>query len=71
MHQKVMVTVLAVDLVKKRISLSLKDPSKPGPAPKSNGGQKPHGGKKSKSGQKPGPAPKPGSGLKLKWTELW
>ena len=34
-HQKVMVTVLEVDLVKKRISLSLKDPSKP--APRSEG----------------------------------
>jgi uncharacterized protein len=70
-HQKVMVTVLAVDLVKKRISLSLKDPSKPGPAPKSNGGQKPHAGRKSKPGPKPAPDPKPGSGVKLNWTELW
>jgi uncharacterized protein len=34
-HQKVMVTVLAVDLAKKRISLSLKDPTKPAPRPTS------------------------------------
>jgi uncharacterized protein len=32
-HQKVMVTVLAVDLAKKRIGLSLKDPTKPPPRP--------------------------------------
>ncbi|OHB68822.1 MAG: RNA-binding transcriptional accessory protein [Planctomycetes bacterium RBG_13_62_9] len=82
-HQKVMVTVLAVDLAKKRVSLSLKDPSKPGPAPKSSPGQKPHTAQRPNPGQKPGPAAKPspgpkpdsgqqlGSGLKLKWTELW
>jgi len=70
-HQKVMVTVLAVDLVKKRISLSLKDPSKPGPAPKPSSRQRPHAVQKSNSDPKPGPGPKPGSGLKPKWTELW
>ena len=40
-HQKVMVTVLAVDLVKKRISLSMKDPSKPTSPPKARMPRKP------------------------------
>jgi uncharacterized protein len=70
-HQKVMATVLAVDLVKKRISLSLKDPSKPTPAPKAKEAPK------TKTGAKPSPAPKrdpaqkPGTRLNLKWTEIW
>ncbi len=70
-HQKVMATVLAVDLVKKRISLSLKDPSKPAPAPKAKEASR------AKTGAKPAPAPKreppqkPGTRLNLKWTELW
>ena len=70
-HQKVMATVLAVDLVKKRISLSLKDPSKPAAAPKAK--EAPKG----KAAAKPAPAPrrdppqKPGTRLNLKWTELW
>jgi uncharacterized protein len=68
-HQKVMVTVLAVDLVKKRISLSMKDPSKPAPAPKASAAPK------GKAAAKPSPAPKPnpapGSKLNLKWKELW
>ena len=70
-HQKVMATVLAVDLVKKRISLSLKDPAKLAPAPKAS--DRP----KAKAGAKPAPAPKrdpaqkPGTRLNLKWTELW
>jgi uncharacterized protein len=34
-HQRVTVTVLGVDLAKKRISLSLKDPTKPAPRPAS------------------------------------
>ncbi len=52
-HQKVMATVLAVDLVKKRISLSLKDPSQPTPPPKASAAPK------SKAPAKPAPAPKP------------
>ena len=68
-HQKVMVTVLAVDLTKKRISLSMKDPSKPTPPPKTSTAPK------AKVVAKPSPAPKPnpapGSKLNLKWKELW
>jgi len=59
-HQKVMVTVLAVDLVKKRIGLSMKGPAtKPAPASK-----RPRASKST-------PASKPSSEVKLKWTELW
>ena len=47
-HQKVMVTVLEVDLVKKRISLTMKDPTK---AAKSE--SKPAGGRAAKPGAKP------------------
>jgi uncharacterized protein len=70
-HQKVMVSVLAVDLVKKRISLSLKDPSQPAPPPKTSAAPK------AKPTGKPGPAPKPsspqkpGTKLNIKWTEIW
>ncbi len=70
-HQKVMATVLAVDLVKKRISLSLKDPSKPAPAPKAKDTPK------TKAGARPNPAPKheppqkPGTRLNIKWKEIW
>jgi len=59
-HQKVMVTVLAVDLVKKRIGLSMKGPAtKPAPASKRS------------RASKSTPASKPSSEVKLKWTELW
>ena len=50
-HQKVMVTVLDVDLVKKRISLTMKDPAKARPAGKPVG----------KSAPAVKPAPKPGA----------
>jgi uncharacterized protein len=40
-HQKVMVTVLAVDLAKKRISLSMKNSPKAVPAPKPKPAVKP------------------------------
>jgi protein Tex len=76
-HQKVMVTVLAVDLVKKRISLSMKDPAKPAPAPKAKDAQKAKDAPKGKTpakpaaAQKPNPGQKPGSRLNLKWTEIW
>jgi len=76
-HQKVMVTVLAVDLVKKRISLSLKDPSKPTPAPKASdaprakAAAKPNPTGKSRPAPKANPPAKPTSGVKLNWTELW
>jgi uncharacterized protein len=75
-HQKVMVTVLAVDLAKKRISLSMKDPSKPTPPPRTHAGpqrtaaQKPKAGPKAPPAAKTEPAPK-GSGVKINWTELW
>jgi protein Tex len=77
-HQKIMVTVMAVDLVKKRISLSMKDPSKPSPAPKSSPPAR--SGSPSKTGPKPKPSPESKSaqdakptagGIKLRWTELW
>jgi uncharacterized protein len=48
-HQKVMVTVLDVDLIKKRISLTMKDPNKAKPKP---AGQPP-----GKPGGKPTPQP--------------
>ncbi|MEN6428638.1 MAG: Tex family protein [Phycisphaerales bacterium] len=83
-HQKVMVTVVAVDLTKKRISLSMKDPSKPAPAPRSESRAKSGPASKSGPAVKSGPKAKPGSsstsapdpkpstgGVKLKWTELW
>ncbi len=70
-HQKVMATVLAVDLVKKRISLSLKDPSKPAPAPKASDRPKAKAGAKPAHTPKPNPPQKPGTRLNLKWTELW
>ena len=83
-HQKVMVTVMAVDLTKKRISLSMKDPSKPAPAPRSDAkgksGPATKSGPVSKSVPKRSPVPspetgpKPGTGsgpVKIKWTELW
>lgn len=83
-HQKVMVTVVAVDLTKKRISLSMKDPSKPAPAPRadskgksgptSKSGPAPKSGPKGKSKPVSAPTsdPKPTTGgIKLKWTELW
>ncbi|MCL5281160.1 MAG: RNA-binding transcriptional accessory protein [Planctomycetes bacterium] len=70
-HQKVMATVLAVDLVKKRISLSLKDPSKPAPAPKAKDAPKAKAGGKPSPAPKRDPAQKPGTRLNLKWTELW
>ncbi|MBP7053598.1 MAG: RNA-binding transcriptional accessory protein [Phycisphaerae bacterium] len=83
-HQKVMVTVVAVDMTKKRISLSMKDPSKPAPAPRSDAKGKSGPASKSghpsksapKSKQNPAstsaPDPKPtAGGIKLKWTELW
>jgi len=76
-YQKVMVTVLAVDLVKKRISLSMKDPSKPAPAPKTKDAPKGKDAQKAKASAKPVAAPKsnpgqkPGSRLNLKWTEIW
>jgi protein Tex len=76
-HQKVMVTVLAVDLVKKRISLSMKDPAKLAPAPKAKDAQKAKDAPKGKTPAKPAAAPKPnpgqkpGSRLNLKWTEIW
>ena len=73
-HQKVMVTVQAVDLMKKRISLSMKDPSKPTPpAPKAKAKDAPKG----KAAAKPAPAPrpnppqKPGTHLNIKWKEVW
>ena len=82
-HQKVMATVLAVDLVKKRISLSLKDPSKPAPAPKAKDAPKTKEAPRAKAppksgaGARPNPAPKyeppqkPGTRLNIKWTEIW
>ncbi len=70
-HQKVMVTVLAVDLVKKRISLSLKDPSKPAPAPKAKDAPRANAGVKPAPAPKRDPAQKPGTRLNLKWTEIW
>jgi uncharacterized protein len=77
-HQKVMVTVVAVDLTKKRISLSMKDPSKSAPAPRSDAKGKPgpaskpspKGKQVSPSTSAPDPKPTAG-GIKLKWTELW
>ena len=76
-HQKVMVTVLAVDPVKKRISLSLKDPSKPAPARKAKDLSKAKDVPKTKAPAKPVPAPKPhppqkpGTRLDIKWKEIW
>jgi len=77
-HQKVMVTVVAVDLVKKRISLSMKDPSKAGSAAQRDATAKSASTTKSGPKPKPGPAaksssdPKPtAGGVRLKWTELW
>jgi uncharacterized protein len=76
-HQKVMATVLAVNLAKKRISLSLKDPSKPAPAPKAKEAPKAKDAPRAKAGDRPARAPKPnppqkpGTRLNLKWTELW
>jgi len=70
-HQKVMVTVLAVDLVKKRISLSLKDPSKPAPAPKAKEAPRAKAAAKPAPAPKHDPAQKPGTRLNIKWTELW
>ena len=77
-HQKVMVTVMGVDLSKKRISLSMKDPSKPGPAPKSGSTAKSSPASKRGPGQKRTPASKPDADskpdpgpVKIKWTELW
>jgi uncharacterized protein len=74
-HQKVMVTVLAVDLAKKRISLSLKDPSKPAPAPKTKDAPKtknaPKATAKPAAHPKSGPPEKPGTRLNIKWKEIW
>ena len=52
-HQKVMVTVMAVDLTKKRISLSMKDPEKPA-AP----ARPPAGARQGPAARKPAPAGK-------------
>jgi len=77
-HQKVMVTVMAVDLAKKRISLSMKDPSKAGTAAQRDATAQSASITKSGPKPKPGPAVKSGSapkptagGVRLKWTELW
>jgi uncharacterized protein len=70
-HQKVMATVLAVDLAKKRISLSLKDPSKPAPAPKAKNAPRAKAGDRPAREPKPNAPQKPGTRLNLKWTELW
>jgi uncharacterized protein len=70
-RQKVMATVLAVDLVKKRISLSLKDPSKPTPAPKAKDAPRAKAGDRPARAPKPNTPQKPGTRLNLKWTELW
>ncbi|HOV77040.1 MAG TPA: Tex family protein [Sedimentisphaerales bacterium] len=62
-HQKVMVTVMAVDLAKKRISLSMKDPEKPvAPAQPSVGSRQGSTAKKAAPGGKSGPASKPVAG---------
>ncbi len=69
-HQKVMATVLAVDLVKKRISLSLKDPSKPAPAPKAK--ETPRARRRQVGPRSEARAPaETRHRLNLKWTELW
>ena len=52
-HQKVMVTVLEVDLVKKRISLTMKDPTKAKPAGKPAGKSTPAARPVAKPGAKP------------------
>jgi uncharacterized protein len=52
-HQKVMVTVLEVDLVKKRISLTMKDPTKAKPAGKPAGKSAPAARPAAKPGAKP------------------
>jgi uncharacterized protein len=75
-HQKVMVTVMAVDLAKKRISLSMKDPSKPAPRSalpaRSSSTSKSGPAQKKPPARKPEPDPKPSTGgIRLKWTELW
>jgi uncharacterized protein len=86
-HQKVMVTVMAVDLTKKRISLSMKDPERPaapaksaavsrqGPAakkPAPAGKSVPAASPKQPPAAKPNSVPGPSAGgVKLKWTELW
>ena len=73
-HQKVMVTVQAVDLVKKRISLSMKDPSKPTP-PRRKQRQRtlPKASPPPSRLPLPGPIPpqKPGTHLNIKWKEVW
>ncbi len=52
-HQKVLVTVLEVDLVKKRISLTMKDPTKARPAGKPMGKSAPAARPVAKPGAKP------------------
>jgi uncharacterized protein len=54
-HQKVMVTVLAVDLAKKRISLSLKDGTKPPPRATPETRSAPRKGAAPTSGPRPAP----------------
>jgi transcriptional accessory protein Tex/SPT6 len=72
-----MVTVVAVDLNKKRISLSLKDPSKPAPAPKAKDAPRAREAPKAKtaarphSAPKPQPPQKPGTHLDIRWKEIW
>ncbi len=62
-HQKVMVTVMAVDLAKKRISLSMKDPEKPvTQAQLSVGSRQGSTAKKAAPASKSGPASKPVAG---------
>jgi uncharacterized protein len=64
-HQKVMVTVMAVDLNKKRISLSMKDPEKPAaPARPAAASRQGPAAKKSAPAGKSGPASKAGPGPK-------
>jgi uncharacterized protein len=70
-HQKVMVTVQAVDLTKKRISLSMKDPSKPAPPPKAKDAPKGKPAAKPAPAPRPNPAQKPGTHLNIKWKEVW
>ncbi|MEN6333616.1 MAG: S1 RNA-binding domain-containing protein, partial [Phycisphaerales bacterium] len=64
-HQKVMVTVMAVDLNKKRISLSMKDPEKPAaPAKPAAASRQGPAARKPAPAGKSGPAPKTSSGPK-------
>jgi len=60
LQQQVMVTVLEVDVARKRISLSMKGAAKPAGAAKASGGTKPAGGAKPAGGKPAGAKIAPG-----------